>query len=171
MLKRFGSCQKGAAAVEFALLLFPLVLITFGIIEFGLLLYNQQILTNASREGARAGIVLASGTPLSRLLLNVSGEVCSDVPTPSIDCVVQNYCANYLVTFDDTKPRPTTTCPVPISTTPPITQGYSETVLADTGDNLGVVVKYEYKFLVPKIFPFVTGGKKTLTAVTVMRYE
>ncbi len=168
MLKRFGSCQKGAAAVEFALLLPVLMLITFGIIEFGLLMYNQQILTNASREGARAGIVVVGVYP-NRLPLNLAGEVCSAVPTPSINCVVQNYCANYLVTFDDAKPRPTPTCPDPISTTPPIAQGYS--VTAPTGNNLGVEVKYEYKFLVPKIFPFVTGGKKTLKAVTVMRYE
>ena len=43
--------------VEFAIagLLFFTVL--FGIIEFGLLMYNQQVITNAGREGARLGIV------------------------------------------------------------------------------------------------------------------
>jgi Flp pilus assembly protein TadG len=61
MLKRFGSCQKGAAAVEFALLLPVLVLITFGVIEFGLCIHNKLVLTNASREGARAGAVHYSG--------------------------------------------------------------------------------------------------------------
>jgi hypothetical protein len=49
--------QNGAAAVEFALILPFLVLLVYGTIEFGLLLYNQQVLTNASREGARAAIV------------------------------------------------------------------------------------------------------------------
>ena len=34
-----------------------LMMILFGIIEFGLALYRQAILTNASREGARLGIV------------------------------------------------------------------------------------------------------------------
>jgi hypothetical protein len=48
--------QKGAAAVEFAVVLPLLVLLLFGSIEFGLLLYNQEVITNASREGARAGI-------------------------------------------------------------------------------------------------------------------
>jgi len=49
--------QRGVAAVEFAIVL-PLLLILFaGITEFGIAYYNKQVLTNASREGARAGIV------------------------------------------------------------------------------------------------------------------
>lgn len=54
--KRLRS-ESGASAVEFALLLPVLMMILFGIIEFGLALYRQSILTNASREGARLGIV------------------------------------------------------------------------------------------------------------------
>jgi Flp pilus assembly protein TadG len=49
--------ENGAAAVEFAILLPLLAGLVFGIIEFGLLLYNQQVITNASREGARAAIM------------------------------------------------------------------------------------------------------------------
>ena len=49
--------ESGASAVEFALLLPLLMLILFGIIEFGFALYQQAILTNASREGARLAIV------------------------------------------------------------------------------------------------------------------
>ena len=48
--------QKGVAAVEFAIVLPFLVLLVFGTIEFGLMFYNKQVITNASREGARAGI-------------------------------------------------------------------------------------------------------------------
>jgi len=48
--------QKGVAAVEFAIILPFLVLLVFGTIEFGVLFYNKQVITNASREGARAGI-------------------------------------------------------------------------------------------------------------------
>ena len=48
--------QKGAAAVEFAIVLPFLALLLFGIIEFSLLLYNQQVITNAAREGARAAV-------------------------------------------------------------------------------------------------------------------
>lgn len=52
--------QIGAAAVEFALILPILLLVFFGMIELNLALYDKAILTNASREGARAGIVLSS---------------------------------------------------------------------------------------------------------------
>ena len=52
--------QKGVAAVEFALVLPLLVVLAFGIIEFSLALYDKAVITNASREGARAGIVFST---------------------------------------------------------------------------------------------------------------
>lgn len=46
--------ERGAAAVEFALLVPILIMIIFGIMEFGRA-YNVQVaLTNAAREGARS---------------------------------------------------------------------------------------------------------------------
>jgi Flp pilus assembly protein TadG len=48
--------QKGVALVEFAIALPLLLLLLFGFIEFGILLHNKQVITNASREGARAAI-------------------------------------------------------------------------------------------------------------------
>lgn len=45
--------DRGAAAVEFALLLPLLLLLVFGIIDFGRLLNAQVTLTQAAREGAR----------------------------------------------------------------------------------------------------------------------
>lgn len=59
--------EKGASAVEFALVLPLLLGLTFGIIEFGILLFDKAVITNASREGARAGVVftkdLITGDP------------------------------------------------------------------------------------------------------------
>ena len=75
--------QNGAAVVEFAVVLPLLLLIVFGIIEFGFLMYNQAMLTNASREGARAGIVARSPRR----------------STAEIRTIVQTYCSDYLVTF------------------------------------------------------------------------
>jgi Flp pilus assembly protein TadG len=49
--------QKGAALIEFAIILPLILLLVFGAIEFGFLFYNKQVLTNASREAARAAIV------------------------------------------------------------------------------------------------------------------
>ena len=100
MLKRFGSCQKGAAAVEFALLLIPLVLITFGVIEFGLCIHNKLVLTYASREGARAGAV-------------------DHLTQTAIAAVVEERCNKaILVSFDKTEPLTTTSSPAAICTAP-----------------------------------------------------
>ena len=49
--------ERGVAAAEFALLLPVFLLILFGIIEFGMIMYGREVVTNAAREGARAGIV------------------------------------------------------------------------------------------------------------------
>ena len=46
--------QAGAELVEFALVLPILLLVFGGIVDFGLLLQRQQVITNAAREGARA---------------------------------------------------------------------------------------------------------------------
>lgn len=45
--------EKGAAAVEFALVSVALVALLFGIIEAGWALYTQGTLAGAAREGAR----------------------------------------------------------------------------------------------------------------------
>lgn len=54
--------QKGAQAVEFALVLPFLILIIFAVLDFGILVYNKAIITNASREAVRSGTVLSGLT-------------------------------------------------------------------------------------------------------------
>ncbi|WP_179403322.1 TadE/TadG family type IV pilus assembly protein [Burkholderia guangdongensis] len=49
--------ETGAAVVEFAIVLPLLLLLFFGIVEFGLMLYDKAVITNASREAARAAVV------------------------------------------------------------------------------------------------------------------
>jgi len=63
--RRCGHPESGAAAVEMALLLPLLLLILFGIIDFGRM-YNMQIaLTQASREGVRGLALGSSSNPTS----------------------------------------------------------------------------------------------------------
>jgi Flp pilus assembly protein TadG len=45
--------QQGAAAVEFAIVLIPLILLVFGIIQFGLAFGRIQGMHASAREGAR----------------------------------------------------------------------------------------------------------------------
>ena len=58
--------ERGAVAVEFALLLPVLMIILLGIIEFGMAFSAQITLSNAAREGARTmaiqNSVIATGT-------------------------------------------------------------------------------------------------------------
>ena len=53
-----SSRRRGAAAVEFAVVLPVFVLIVFSIIEFGRAMMVLGVITNAARSGARAGVVL-----------------------------------------------------------------------------------------------------------------
>ena len=77
--------QKGATAVEFAIVLSLLITLIFGIIEFGLVMFNRQVITNAAREGARYGIIARQ----DRL---------SDV---KIKTEVLKYSKQHLITFGD----------------------------------------------------------------------
>jgi hypothetical protein len=53
-MRRARHGDRGAVAVEFALVLPVLVLILFGIVDFGRMLNAKITLTEAAREGARA---------------------------------------------------------------------------------------------------------------------
>jgi Flp pilus assembly protein TadG len=46
--------QRGAAAVEFALLVPLLLMLVFGIVDFGFMMNRNTMLANAAREGVRA---------------------------------------------------------------------------------------------------------------------
>lgn len=82
--KRIRGNQKGATIVEFAIILPLLVLMLFGILEFGLILYDNAILTNATREGTRATV-----------LFQWPGRISPE----DIETVVDNYLQKNLVSF------------------------------------------------------------------------
>lgn len=135
------SC-KGSAMVELVLILPILCTILFGIIEFGIVLSDKNILTNASREGARYGII-----PIN-----------SQYPTTS---QVQSYItSNYtssLVSFSSTAPTPTIT--VTSSVSPPV-----------AGATITVTVSYPYTWLLLNNFTGL-ASPFTLSSTTVMIYE
>jgi len=95
--------QNGAAAVEFAFVLLPLILIAFIIVEGTLIFYNQHIITNASREGARAGV--------ARTIMVDPNDPAQQILVPISD-IVDAYCRNHLITFSDTNTSPVTSFPL-----------------------------------------------------------
>jgi Flp pilus assembly protein TadG len=54
---RRGS-ERGAAAVEFALVIPVFLMLVLGTIDFGYYFFVSEVVTNAAREGARAATVL-----------------------------------------------------------------------------------------------------------------
>lgn len=54
--------KRGAALVEFAIVVILLVTLVFGIIEFGLLIKDYLTLNQAAREGTRSAALLSSAT-------------------------------------------------------------------------------------------------------------
>ena len=54
-LLRRGRGQEGSAAVEFAIILPLLLLLTVGALDMGHMFFIDHLITNASREGARYG--------------------------------------------------------------------------------------------------------------------
>ena len=59
--------EQGQAVIELALTLPLLLLVLLGIFDFGLMLQRYEIVTNAAREGARAGVLpnFCSAPPFS----------------------------------------------------------------------------------------------------------
>lgn len=58
--KRNKDGEKGQALVEFALLVPIFLLLLFAVVDFGMGFYSWITVTNAAREGARLGAVLAT---------------------------------------------------------------------------------------------------------------
>jgi Flp pilus assembly protein TadG len=85
--------ERGAAAVEFALVLPVLLLLVLGAIDWGWYFYLREVVTNAAREGARVGSVHQDGqaaatTYLTNLGLTRGGAVSNVVTVNGIDTVL-----------------------------------------------------------------------------------
>lgn len=148
--------EKGVSAVEFALIAPLLFVLTFGIMEFALLLFDKAVVTNASREGARAAIVY-----------NEDDEGYAPLTVAEIQGIVINYANDYLVNLG-----------VPGGTN--LTSEHIKVVYThnppESGDDVTVTVTYPYDFLV---FPDLTtllggtfdGTTINLVGTTLMRME
>jgi Flp pilus assembly protein TadG len=89
---------RGSVVVEFALI-FPLLLfIVFSIIECSLALYDKAVITNASREAARAGIVLRTPKLTKTQIANVARDYCQN----NLISFAQNVSPTVLVTDNGT---------------------------------------------------------------------
>jgi Flp pilus assembly protein TadG len=152
-MKRYSIRKEmGTSTVEFAIVLPVLLIILFAIVELALVFYDKAMITNASREGARAGISFHADSDGSYDPMD-EAEIRTTVVNP--------YLANFLVTFSNATATTTVSpgqCP-PLNATPP--------------RQITVTVTYPYTFLVLPNFVSTLFGLNplNLTAVTVMRCE
>jgi len=72
--------ERGASAVEFALILPILVILIFGIFEFGIAYNNYIAITHAAREGARLAAVAEDETFIEE-------EIIKRAPTVEIETI------------------------------------------------------------------------------------
>jgi Flp pilus assembly protein TadG len=84
-VRRRGAARRGAAVVEFAVLAPLLFLLIFGMIEYGRMVMVQQLITNASREGARVAIL--DGMTNADVIDAVQEKLGSAVPCLDSDVV------------------------------------------------------------------------------------
>ncbi len=167
--------ERGASLVEFALIAPLLFVLLFGIIEFGAMLYDQAVITNASREGARFAAtyyINPAAPPAPTSTSTGTLRQCSDIQT-----YVQNWMTSNatIISFTSTPP-PLNGCCGSSSCTPASTwSGSLDTSTGTAGNAQWIKVSYNYQFLIfGNLIRLINGSTTptwTLTATTVMRDE
>lgn len=75
LIRKLLGEKRGQALVELALVLPLLILLLMGTIEFGRIFHSYLVITNASREGARAGVVGADDSGIRTKVKNVASSL------------------------------------------------------------------------------------------------
>ncbi|MDL2122416.1 MAG: pilus assembly protein [Deltaproteobacteria bacterium] len=143
--------NRGVAAVELAFCLPILIVLVFGSIEFGLLFYNQQVITNASREGARAGITGIGVDAIKNIVLTYCNHNEGPEDNELINLNGSDELQSDLITIPDADE----------DNVPDL----------DAENNLTVSVSYKYNFLIGSMLGVLGFTDLTLSAQTVMRME
>jgi len=147
ILKRPRS-ERGAAVVEFALIAPVLLVLVFGIIDYGMFFHTKTMIANAAREGARNGSISHSRAVIDSSIASALGDVPSKNVTVTVGCK---------------GPAPTyTVCPV---------GGFDANV--KSGGTLQVTLKYHYSWItpLPSLIGLGDGGGIDITKTVEMRVE
>lgn len=151
-LKPFRTGEQGQAIVEMALTLPLLLLIVFGMFDFGLLFQKFEVVTNAAREGARLAVLTSEYTT-------------TDAQSRALD-----YLASGGISGSCSAGTAGSVC----VTVTPGTTTISGTSPAVTVNEMVVTVEYDYQFsFVGPIIKLFGGnlGVTPLTATSRMRVE
>jgi Flp pilus assembly protein TadG len=158
-LRKVRRREEAQSLAEFALILPVFLILVFGIIDFGMGLRAYITVAQATREGARYGIV---GNQAGTFTVGGTGD-CNGTTTTSIVGKVCSTMGGLDLTDLQTV---TTTCPVTL-TTPP----------CNPGDAIQVHAEYRYHYITPvrSLVNVLSGGSMpgyiTVSSTTTMRQE
>jgi len=151
-----GKNKRGAAAVEFALVLPIFALLLMGIIDFGRYYFVQHTVQYATREGTRLGLV--GGT-----LMGDDGN-----PLDRTASIIREIRDNAGIAINPAE-LSISIFPITGYTDP---TGWENTQDAGgPGDFMRVRTRYTYQFLTPFIGDFFTNGRNIIVAEATYRNE
>jgi len=130
--RRPASDERGAAAVEFALVLPVLAMLVFGVISFAVIFAQQLSLGNAARQGARFGVV---GN-------RTCAEIMAETKQASETIALGAAQVTVLVERGSTAGTAGSICPSPAATNKPCED-------STPGDNIYVTAKFEGELVIP----------------------
>lgn len=78
--------EKGAAAVEFALVMPILMILIFGIVDFGLAINQYATASNAAREGVRAAALGTRSADVANIVKGYVGGDTNQEVTVAVSC-------------------------------------------------------------------------------------
>jgi Flp pilus assembly protein TadG len=112
--------DRGAAAVEFALLVPIFLVMVFGIMDFGLVLYSKTVVNNAAREGARTASLGGTLDQSVTAAISAAGDLTGASPTVSTTCTLANsatLCPKWVSGTNGEPPPPLSTVTVTVNYT------------------------------------------------------
>lgn len=135
--------NRGAALVEFAIVVLLLLTLVFGIIEFGLLMKDYMVLNQAAREGARSASL---GSPTSVVTTRIQNSI------PTLDV------SRLTITL-----QKRTMSPSPGSWTSLGNSADGLTNDAQQGDQVRAYLAYSHRLVTGSMFTWLGGGGTSLT--------
>jgi Flp pilus assembly protein TadG len=152
-----GVRERGAEAVEFALVVPVFLLLVFGVVDFGYMINHDTMINNASREGARLGAL----TPVANDIECTVRQSLSTVETPVVKVAAPpNYC----------RPSPTLITVTVDCLKPDDSACVTFAADAKSGGTVIVKVDYTHSWITP-VGSTIRPGGMVLSKTTKMRIE
>lgn len=163
-LKRFRKDRSGTAAIEFAMIAVPFLMMIFAIIETALIFFATQVLETATQDASRlimTGQAQMANMSASDFKNNVCARVSALIACSGIDVEVKSFATFGSVSMSNPISGGTYTSPT----------GYTP---GGAGQIVVVRIFYQWPLFVTKLgfnIGDINGGKRLLAGVAAFRNE